>query len=146
MLPITSKPYSAMLLLLLLPVIAGAAEDPCTPNPCGENTRCAATFSGLQAILSCECLAGFTVPTAADPADGCVSADGSAPAPSPAPATSTAAPRPALLTTTAAPAPRELGERRLQAGRRPGQLARRVPAAAVEQFQAVDTPDLFPDG
>merc|ERR1712002_1306936 len=64
--------FSLPLPLILLPLLSYCQEDPCIPNPCGENTRCASTFSGGNPVISCECLLGFYVPDGGDPFDGCL--------------------------------------------------------------------------
>jgi len=64
--------FSLLLPLILLPLLSYCQEDPCIPNPCGENTRCASTFSGGNPVISCECLLGFYVPDGGDPFDGCL--------------------------------------------------------------------------
>ena len=58
--------------LVLLCVHKGfSQEDPCQPNPCGDNTRCSSTFISESPVISCECLIGFKVPEGGDPFDGC---------------------------------------------------------------------------
>ena len=59
-------------ILLFLPAVSSCQEDPCTPNPCGDNTRCASSYSGSNPVISCECLIGYHVPDGGDPFDGCI--------------------------------------------------------------------------
>ena len=40
------------LFILLLPLLSSGQEDPCTPNPCGENTRCDSWQTAEQSILT----------------------------------------------------------------------------------------------
>merc|ERR1712106_735683 len=67
---------SMYLLILLLPLLTWCQEDPCIPNPCGANTRCASTMSGANPVISCECLLGYHVPDGGDPFDGCIEQTG----------------------------------------------------------------------
>ena len=47
-------------------------KDLCSPNPCGDNTRCISTLVRSSPVISCECLIGYQVPTGGDPFDGCI--------------------------------------------------------------------------
>ena len=63
--------HTTLLPLILLVQTCSSQEDPCLPNPCGDNTRCSSTFSRGSPLISCECLIGYQVPTGGDPFDGC---------------------------------------------------------------------------
>lgn len=149
-----------------------ASQDPCTPNPCGENTRCSSTPIRGAPVISCECLIGYEVPAGGDPFDGCVDlgsgavTGGSRPqspmrddfpeedaprAPAAAPVTRPSSPVRPLATTQT---PRAIGgfdpESRLQEGKRPSLLPPRNKEASAgiirpNEIVDVDTPDLFPE-
>eukprot|EP00092_Neocalanus_flemingeri_P002954 GFUD01003160.1.p1 GENE.GFUD01003160.1~~GFUD01003160.1.p1 ORF type:complete len:237 (-),score=83.65 GFUD01003160.1:87-797(-) len=161
-----------LLLHLLLPLLSSGQEDPCTPNPCGDNSLCSSAYSGDTPVIACECLIGYRVPDGGDPFDGCVEQSvasgtsrggggGGVPPPSlpsrPAVSTTeaTLAPLSTLGSVTressdqASAVPRSLDTEdntsRLQAGKRPGQL---VPRKNIKQnvvFEDVDTKELFPE-
>ena len=59
-------------IILFLPVASLGIKDLCTPNPCGDNTRCVSTLSRTSPLISCDCLIGYQVPTGGDPFDGCI--------------------------------------------------------------------------
>lgn len=147
--------------LLLVPLAAPQEQeqDPCQPNPCGENTLCYSNGG----IIGCECVAGFIIPEGGDPFDGCFQPGASA-----SPRDSTGGVRgqvlrdsqpqdepvqePRSLEEVREPPSLEGGGReggsRLQEGRRPGHLAPRRPAATARPnvvYQEVDTKELFPD-
>ena len=158
-----------MYFFFMLPLLIKAQEDPCTPNPCGENTRCASSFSGSNPVISCECLLGYYVPDGGDPFDGCLeqllpggTSRGSG---NPLPSSSshkppTEAPIIPLSTqsnvekvSTEKPIseePRALENdesvNRLQAGQRPGQQVPRRKVKPTNDFEDVDTKELFPEG
>ena len=163
-----------MLLLLLLPLLSSGQEDPCTPNPCGDNTRCASSYNGASPVIACECLIGYRVPDGGDPFDGCIKQSvpggtsrgggggGDAPPPSlpSSPAVSTTeATIPPLSTLgsviresadQASAVPRALdtddNTSRLQAGKRPGQLVPRKKTKPNVVYEDVDNKELFPEG
>ena len=68
--PISEPSYRGLLLVLSVQTFL-CQEDPCQPNPCGDNTRCSSTFINASPVISCECLIGFKVPDGGDPFDGC---------------------------------------------------------------------------
>lgn len=129
-------------------------EDPCSPNPCGENTLCYSNGG----IIGCECVAGFAVPEAGDPFDGCFSLEAPPTRRSQPPLTPGPARRGEVVRESSGQAvqeprslePEDAGQAgsRLQEGRRPGQLAPRRPAATSRPnrvYAEVDTKELFPD-
>jgi len=140
---------------LFLSLVSGQADDPCTPNPCGENNRCSASFSGSSPILACECLIGYHQPVGGDPFGGCV-ADEEVEVVTTRIATTkkttpptTARPLVALLTTTQRQPAQS--ETRLQEGQRPAFLVpRKFGNAGVAPFIPtnvidVDNKDNFPE-
>ena len=132
------------LLLLLSLFLTSCHGDPCTPSPCGENTRC---YAGAGQIISCECLIGYQVPLGGDPFDGCVEhvVHGGA---------GHVGHHPVLATTTTedtlAPLSTEgsipASNNRLQTGHRPGQLLPRRNNNHSKDIVDVDTEELFPEG
>lgn len=66
----------ALFFILVSVISARAQEDPCKPNPCGDNTRCSSQVRDFgKPVISCSCLNGFDVPKGGDPFDGCVEAE-----------------------------------------------------------------------
>ena len=134
------------LLSLLFPALISCQGDPCTPSPCGDNTRC---YTGASQVISCECLIGYQVPLGGDPFDGCVEdhvVHGGAGGhvghhPVLASSTTEAAPPP-LSTVGSIP----VKNKRLQTGQRPGQLLPRRNNNDSEDIVDVDTEELFPEG
>lgn len=51
-----------MQICLAVLIRPGSGDNPCIPNPCGENTRCLLQpgVSEDQAVISCQCLPGKT--------------------------------------------------------------------------------------
>ena len=158
-----------MYFFFILPLLIKAQEDPCTPNPCGENTRCASSFSGSNPVISCECLLGYYVPDGGDPFDGCleqlVPGGTSRGSGNPLPSSSSFKPpteAPIIPLSTQSNVEKESTERpiseepralendesvnRLQAGQRPGQLVPRRKVKPTNDFEDVDTKELFPEG
>ena len=160
-----------LFILMLLPTLSSGQEDPCTPNPCGDNTRCASSYNGANPVISCECLIGYHVPDGGDPFDGCIEqtvaggtsrgggGGGAAPPPSSTTVHSTEATIPPLSTLGSvvresadqpSAVPRALDNadntNRLHAGHRPGQLLPRRKTKPTVDFEDVDTKELFPEG
>jgi len=158
-----------LILLLLLPLLSWCQEDPCSPNPCGANTRCSSSYSGTNPVISCECLIGYRVPDGGDPFDGCIAQSapsGTSRGGGPA---GMSPPRPTVSSTTTevpiaplstmgsirresdvqpAAVPRSLDTddtSRLQAGKRPGQLVPRRKTKPNVVFEDLDTKELFPE-
>jgi len=132
-------------------------QDPCSPNPCGENTLCF-TNGG---IIGCNCVPGTAIPEGGDPFDGCFPPSGISPQSVSSVATTDTLEQVVQVESEAIgededQEPRSLevakpgkeevlatqekeeqeeeeegdqGETRLQAGRRPGHLAPRRPSA-----------------
>ena len=150
-------------IILLLPLLPPsiADGDPCTPNPCGSNTRCSSTLSGTSPVISCECLIGYYVPTGGDPFDGCIEqlvqggasrGGGSTPIHTTGTSIHTTTTISSIVPlSTLSPVPRSLSDdggdlNRLQAGHRPGQLVPRKKTRPVVEIVEVDTEELFPEG
>ena len=150
-------------LVLLYPILTSCQEDPCTPNPCGDNTRCASSYNGPNPVISCECLIGYRVPEGGDPFDGCIkqlvpggtSRGGGSPASPPlsrpsSTTESTIAPLSTIGSVARESVPRALengdNANRLQAGQRPGQLLPRRKTKPSIDIKEVDTKELFPEG
>jgi len=151
----------------------GQSSDPCTPNPCGDNTRCSSSPIRGAPVISCECLIGYEVPVGGDPFDGCIElgsgtkpggsrpqspmrddfpAEESPVVPALLPALAPSPPPPVLPLATTPQTPRAIEfkpESRLQEGKRPSLLPpRRSQGAGIirpNQIQDVDTPELFPE-
>eukprot|EP00090_Calanus_glacialis_P046329 TRINITY_DN9053_c0_g1_i4.p1 TRINITY_DN9053_c0_g1~~TRINITY_DN9053_c0_g1_i4.p1 ORF type:complete len:233 (+),score=68.04 TRINITY_DN9053_c0_g1_i4:45-743(+) len=157
-----------LFILLLLPDLSSGEEDPCMPNPCGDNTRCASSYNGANPVISCECLIGYHVPDGGDPFDGCIEQSvaggtsrgggGAAAPPISTTVHSTEATIPPLSTLGSvvresadqpSAVPRALDNadntNRLQAGHRPGQLLPRRKTKPTVDFEDVDTKELFPE-
>ena len=157
-------------LLFLLPLLSWCQEDPCSPNPCGANTRCASSYSGTNPVISCECLIGYRVPDGGDPFDGCIAQSAPSGTSRGGGSAGMSPPRPTVSSTTTevpiaplstmgsvrresdvqpAAVPRSLDTddtSRLQAGKRPGQLVPRRKTKPNVVSEDIDTKELFPEG